>query len=333
MRGLPYAVVLCFSCLACLAQGLRVATWNVENLFDTCHDEGWRDWDFLPGAERGWNGGRYWRKLRDVTQTLAAMGLPDIVALQEVENDTVLRDLTRRTALWSAGYGYVVTEGPDERGADVGLLFRREAFRLSCFRGVRVPSAAHGLRATRDLLYAVGVLPAGDTLHVIAVHFPSRRSGGAAGRRNRALAAETLRGMVDSVYRACHAGEDGCRDVVCGRCPKIVVMGDFNAEPGDEVFGMTGDRLVSLVVQDRRRLRGVEGTYYFKGVWGYLDHILVSPPLSGFACGRARECRFPFLLRGRGQVPARTYGGVHYLGGVSDHLPLVADFLFAAPAE
>ena len=37
------------------AERFRVMEWNVENLFDTCHDAGSDDREFLPGAERDWN--------------------------------------------------------------------------------------------------------------------------------------------------------------------------------------------------------------------------------------------------------------------------------------
>ena len=87
------------SLLPVCGQRFRVATWNLENAFDTVHDEGKDDLEFLPTAERQWSSRRYWRKLRGITQTLAAMELPALVGVQEVENDTVLRDLTRRTAL------------------------------------------------------------------------------------------------------------------------------------------------------------------------------------------------------------------------------------------
>ena len=60
-----------------------MATWNIENAFDTVHDEGKDDHEFLPQAERRWHSGRYWRKLRGITQTLAAMELPALVGFQE----------------------------------------------------------------------------------------------------------------------------------------------------------------------------------------------------------------------------------------------------------
>ena len=40
---------------------LRVLTWNVENLFDTLHDDGFHDEEFLPSSQRNWTSPRYWR--------------------------------------------------------------------------------------------------------------------------------------------------------------------------------------------------------------------------------------------------------------------------------
>ena len=289
-------------------QRFRVATWNIENAFDTVHDEGKDDHEFLPHAERRWHSGRYWRKLRGITQTLAAMELPALVGFQEVENDTVLRDLTRRTALWSARYKYVITDSPDERGVDVALLYNPKVFSLLSWHAVRIPSQEHGLRPTRDILVANGMV-GNDTLHVCVVHLPSRRNNDMATRQNRALAVATLCNVLDSLY---------------GK--KVLIMGDFNAEPGDKIFTHLSQRLVTLMPTDRKILNDKRGTYYFRGVWGYLDHILVSPELHRHSLGKATECRFPWLLRTEKQIPHRTYGGTSYLGGLSDHLPLTADF-------
>lgn len=292
------------------AQRFRVATWNVENLFDTVHDPRKDDHEFLPAATRHWNGARYWRKLRNIAQTLAAMELPAVVALQEVENDTVLRDLTRRTQLWPAGYRHIVTDSPDVRGVDVALLYRPEKFKLLSWYAVRIPSAEHGLSPTRDILVATGLVGQ-DTLHVCVVHMPSRRNNNRRSAQNRRLAMQTLCHVVDSLSDR-----------------KVVVMGDFNAEPGDaalSVLHTRPTRLHTLLPTDRKTLRSRRGTYYFRGVWGFLDHILVSPALHKRSTGQAWECRFPWLLRTSKEIPHRTYGGTSYLGGISDHLPLAAD--------
>lgn len=290
------------------AQRFRVATWNVENLFDTVHDPRKDDHEFLPAATRRWNGARYWRKLRNIAQTLAAMELPAVVALQEVENDTVLRDLTRRTQLWPAGYRHIVTDSPDVRGVDVALLYRPEKFKLLSWHAVRIPSAEHGLSPTRDILVTTGLVGQ-DTLHVCVVHMPSRRNSNRRSAQNRLLAMQTLCHVVDSLSDR-----------------KVVVMGDFNAEPGDKSLLELSSRMCTLLPTDAKTLRKQRGTYYFRGVWGFLDHIFVSMPLQRQALEQAQECRFPWLLRTVKNIPHRTYGGNSYLGGISDHLPLIADF-------
>lgn len=289
-------------------QRFRVATWNLENAFDTIHDEGKDDMEFTPASVRHWNGGRYWRKLKGISQTLAAMGLPELIGLQEVENAGVLHDLTRRTPLRRAGYEYVITDSPDSRGVDVALLYKPKDFSLITWRSLRVDSEKYGLRPTRDILHVTGVTGS-DTLHVMVVHLPSRRNNNSATRQLRALAVETL----------CHA-----LDSLTGK--NVIVMGDCNAEPGDGVFRSLDPYLRTLLPTDRKTLSSRRGTYCFRGVWGFLDHILVSPNLFPYAEGEAEECRFPWLLRTRKQIPHRTYGGTSYLGGLSDHLPLTAMF-------
>ena len=288
----------------------RVATWNIENAFDTLHDDGKDDAEFLPHAERRWNSSKYWRKLKGVTQTLAAMQLPAIVALQEVENDTVLRDLTKRTALANARYRYLITDSPDSRGIDVALLYNPQVFDLVSWKSIRIPCEQHGLRPTRDILLASGMIGR-DTLHICVVHFPSRRNNDTATQQARSLAIETVCDVLDSL-----AGKH------------IMMMGDFNAECGDEMFNSFSPRLTSLNKNQGNLSNEKRGTYYFQGIWGYLDHILVSPSLKHHIMGSAGECRFPWLLRTEKQIPHRTYGGTSYLGGISDHLPLMVNVNF-----
>lgn len=301
------AAVLIFGMPVMGQRTLRVATWNIENAYDTVRNEDKEDMEYLPVAARKWNSIRYWSKLRGIAKTLAAMELPFLVGIQEVENDTVLRDLTRRTVLWPARYRYLVTDSPDRRGMNVALLYDEKCFSLLSWRTVSIPSFRYGLRPTRDILVAEG-LTGVDTLYVCVVHFPSRRGNNRMSQQHRTLAVETLCGVLDSLE---------------GR--KVLVMGDFNAEPDDRLFSAVSSRVCTLVPTDRKVLNGARGTYYFRGVWGFLDHILVSPRLLPYACGEAKECRFPWLLRTDKRIPRRTYGGTAYLGGLSDHLPLVAD--------
>ena len=83
------------------------------------------------------------------------------------------------------------------------------------------------------------------------------------------------------------------------------------------------------VSQGAKGRNGAKGTYRYQGLWGSLDHILVSRPLADIAT----ECYVndaEFLIerdeKYGGVKPRRNYLGPRYLNGFSDHLPLVARF-------
>lgn len=293
------------------AAGQRVMWWNVENLFDCRHDTLKNDHEFLPGSSRHWTYSRYRQKLDNVARTIAAASdgdeWPMLVGLAEVENDSVLRDLTRRSPLQLAKYAYTHHEGPDLRGIDCALLYQPRQFHLLGSTPVRVPSASHGFRPTRDLLHAWGTLPGGDTLHVICLHFPSRAGGKRQTGRHRLLAAQTLCTLLDSL-----SGKH------------VLVMGDFNAGAADPVFSPIDARLHSLTPSGRREKKKPQGTYCYQGLWDFIDHILVSRSLQSRCSEHIAVGRFPFLLTEEG-LPHRTYRGPAYAGGVSDHLPIWAD--------
>ncbi len=321
---------------AAWGERFRVVEWNVENLFDTCHDAGFDDREFLPAAPRRWDSHRYWRKLSWVGRTLATLGgdrPAELVALCEVENDSVLAHLTRRSRLRHLGYAYVVTHSRDPRGIDVALLYQPARFRLLSAASIGIPVEGRGSRPTRDILHVAGLLPTCDTLDVFVCHLPSR-SGGAQSARHRLRAARRLREAADSVCRV-------------RREARVVIAGDFNDEPGGDALrrGLGADRPDETAVRpdawylltaDLRARDGIRGTYRYQGRWNRLDHIVVNGCLLDAAqrvsVGVA-GCRIAvpdFLVRpdavNGGVKPWRTFLGPVYQGGVSAHLPLVADF-------
>jgi len=75
---------------------------NCENLFDCRHDSLKNDQEFLPTSARQWTPRRYWRKLDNIGRTIISCStdtinyqLPDLVALVEVENDSVVTGMTQ----------------------------------------------------------------------------------------------------------------------------------------------------------------------------------------------------------------------------------------------
>lgn len=119
-----------------LSSLLTFVELNCENLFDTRHDSLKNDMEFTPEGSYHWTRTRYWRKLNNLAKELVALGekgnkeweIPDLVAMCEVENDTVMTDLTKRSLLRLAGYEYLMTSSPDERGIDVALMYLPSSF-------------------------------------------------------------------------------------------------------------------------------------------------------------------------------------------------------------
>lgn len=313
-------------------------SYNVENLFDYKHDSLKNDYEFLPEATRHWNYRKYKKKLDDVARVIMAVGewrLPALVALCEVENDTVLQALTRYSALREADYRYIMTDSPDERGIDVALLYQRHLFKPLTQQSIPIRSPKSHSRPTRDILHVSGLLLNLDTLDVLVCHFPSRSGGAKESEPYRLLAAQQVRNAVDSLFRTRLRAQ-------------ILVMGDFNDYPRNKSIQevlcaqlppeqhLPDERtLYHLLARKATTVRHF-GSYKYQGEWGLLDHILVSGSLlqpDAPCCTNEADAhvfRPPFLLtedrKYGGEQPFRTYYGMKYQGGYSDHLPVWAEF-------
>lgn len=296
-----------------MAQNLTLVELNCENLFDCRDDSLKQDEEFLPNGPRRWSRSRYWRKLNNIGQELLSCNdrLPDLVALVEVENDTVLHDLTRRSLLRNAGYNYLMTQSPDERGLNVALLWQPSSFRPLCYETITVPTVKD-MRPTRDILYVRGETLNGDTLHVFVVHAPSRYGGEKDTRPFRQQVANALLPIVTPLL-----------------CGNVIVAGDFNdyAE-SHSVHYLCQQGLVNATAKAKGS-NGAKGTYRYEGEWRSIDHVLLSPSMSA-RVDTAYINDAAFLLedepRYGGKRPRRTYQGFKYRPAFSDHLPLVIMF-------
>ena len=300
-----------------LTSFLTLVELNCENLFDCQHDSLKQDEEWMPAAVRHWTPKRYWHKVNHIGQEILSCqedGVPDLVALVEVENDNCLRDLTRRSLLRHAGYEFLMTESPDLRGIDVALLYQPFSFRPICYETYRV-MPIEGMRPTRDILYVMGECVTGDTLHMFVAHAPSRFGGEKATRPNRQVVADRL---VEAIS---HLPANA----------KVIVAGDFNDEADDPALCFLERHALANVTRDAKGSHGAEGTYRYQGEWGSIDHVFVSTVLLDFV-EQTYINDSPFLLeedkKYGGVKPLRTYNGLHYQSGFSDHLPLVVRFRF-----
>ena len=304
-----------------------VMSYNVENLFDCRHDSLKNDYEFLPAANRHWTYKKYRKKLDDIARVILAVGRwspPALVGLCEIENDSVLYALTHYSLLRTLQYRYLITHSDDERGIDVGLLYQRQLFKPLIQHELQIPRPAGFRRPTRNILHVCGLLLNQDTLDVLVCHFPSRTGGAHASEPYRLSAANIMRQCVDSLY-------------AIRKTPQILIMGDFNDYPHNQsirqIIGQN-PTLHHLLAQETEKKR--KGSYKYKGEWGLLDHIIVSPTLLHpnaplYVEKDSGHIFHPeFLLiedkKFGGYQPFRTYLGMKYQGGFSDHLPVWADF-------
>jgi endonuclease/exonuclease/phosphatase family metal-dependent hydrolase len=299
---------------------------NCENLFDCNHDSLKQDTEYLPTSLHHWTKHRYWTKLDDISREIISCGgegsdwtAPDVVALCEVENDSVLRDLTKRSLLRNAQYEYIMTDSPDERGIDVALLYSPFAFRLINHHSIRI-KPIKDMRPTRDILYASGMIISGDTVHIFVIHAPSRFGGERATRQHRVLVGRYLCASIDSIRSLSPNA-------------KIFVAGDFNDYGTEENMKQICSHDMKDVSFCASGRNGAKGTYRYKGEWGSIDHIFVSQSVAPVLV----ECRIndeKYMLeedeKYGGVRPFRTYIGPRYHGGTSDHLPLFARFNIGA---
>ena len=294
---------------------LTLVELNCENLFDCQDDSLKQDEEYLPEATRHWTSRRYWRKLNNTAQELLSTcddGIPDLIALCEVENDSVVNALVHRSLLRNAGYKYLMTQSPDIRGIDVALLYSPAAFAPISNYSLRVQPIA-GMRPTRDILYVSGRTLGGDTLHVFVVHAPSRYGGERHSRPFRLAVADRLCQSIDSLQAVSPDAH-------------ILVAGDFNDGADSPALRRIGQHRLRNLTKDARGQHGVRGTYRYKGEWESIDHVLGSRSIYN-KVDTVYIHAHQFLLEEErlygGYRPRRTYNGMRYQPGYSDHLPLV----------
>ena len=160
---------------------------------------------------------------------------------------------------------------------------------------------------TRDILYVCAKVDKQDTLHLFVCHLPSQRGGKAESEWKRKAAKEVLQTAIDSVY-ALHSDA------------KIIVMGDMNSEPKNDLKGLVN----RMVVESQKSKVKNYGTHKYQGRWTCLDQFYTSPNLQKISAVTIYDAEWiqepdeKYL----GLKPKRTYNGFHYQNGYSDHLPI-----------
>ena len=308
-----------------------IGFYNLENLFDTQHDEGHNDYEYLPDGRNKWSEMKYSHKLRNMARVLSEMGTDKLpygcaaIGVSEVENRHCLEDLVNQEPLRRRGFMFVHVEGPDHRGVDCGLLYNPSQFTVRNYELVPyiyvLPQDS--LKATRGFLVVNGTL-AGENVTIIVNHLPSRF----AGSFYREEGGRQLRIIKENIQK---------KDPTA----KIFIMGDMNDDPRDPSM--------SEALGARREMSEVEegglynpwwkihdsgtGTLMYDGAWNLFDQIIMSRNLLDVEGTKKYETltffqpqifRRDYLFQQDGKYkgnPLRTHAGGVWLDGYSDHLP------------
>ena len=312
---------------------IAIGSYNCENLFDTLDNPEKNDDEFTPGGAYRYNSRVYEQKLHNIATVIQKLGTdltPDgaaIVGLVEIENSRVLTDLVAQPELRDRHYQFCWFPTPDERGISTAMLFNPRYFRVLNAQPVIVPLETIGMtRPTRAILHVTGIL-AGDTIHVLVNHWPSKSGGEAASAPGRRLAASVARKLVDSLSSA----EPSVR---------VFLMGDLNDDPDAasvqvdlrakrEMKPLGGSDLYNPWIKMYERGLGTEN---YRGEWGLIDQIMmtgaiVNAPKDRWHYYKAEIFNRDFLTHRIGVqrgLPHRSFTiSQVWDNGYSDHFPVL----------
>ena len=332
------ALGLMLGMLAILHAGgtIRIATYNVENLFDL-QRSGNEYAEYIPNTRWKWNVKNYRKKLKNIARVIRDIH-PDIIGLQEIESPQALRDLQTELKRQGLYLRYRAIADAKPSTVKTALLSR---FPIRARREIWV---THG-RKLRNIL-EVRLDIGGEPLYVFVNHWKSK-SGPESLRVRSAKALKKRLNELGNVH--------------------YVLLGDFNSDYDEkhlfarkrkhnDTHGITGINDILQTMKNGRFVTPAEArrcrtcaynlwlelpqlqrwSHSFYGSKEALDSIIISPKLldgKGLDYKRGSFTRFKpaYLLTKKGTPyrwqRSRTYPKHHTGRGYSDHLPIYADFV------
>ncbi len=317
---------------------MKIATYNVENLFDM-NDDGTEYEEYIPNGLWGWDETMYRTKLRHTAEVIRDIGA-DVIGLQEIESESALKDLKaelNRQGLYYPYYAFARTKNSTVNNALLSRYPIQSALKL--------PVGAS--RKYRDIL-EVKILLDGKPLRIFVNHWKSKSGP----ESERILCAKRL------ALRLKELPPD----------EPFVLIGDFNSHyeeyrtflrsrKHNDTDGITGiNHILHTIDSDNNPVTygslEKDATYLYNlwyelpenRRWSHqyrkteeaLDNIIISPALAdgkGIEYARGSFNRFdPSYLFYKNKIyrwqQSRKYPKHHLGEGYSDHLPIYAVFTF-----
>ncbi len=335
MKKFILIVLILFSSLLG-ANTLKIATYNVENLFDLYKD-GYEYKEYIPYGHARWNRKNYQIKLNNISRVIADMNA-DIIALQEIESLQALKDLRKKLQQKGIYYKYYAIANLKNTTVKVALLskipfvYAKEIAVASSFRFRNILEVKYNYK--------------GQEFYILVNHWKSKSGP------------ESMRLRSAKVLKK--------RIAELGYNKKIIALGDFNSDYEEyksfkrkrrlnDTNGITGINHILGTINYQKpvfHLKLDDGDLYnlwydlpkylrythtYKKYKEALDSILISNALLN---GRGLQYkkhsftpfRAPYLFDKKHHVyrwqMTRKKNGKHKGKGYSDHLPLMATFTY-----
>lgn len=271
---------------------LLIMFWNVENFFDyTDQGGGGSDKEFSVKGQRHWTPKRFYAKCNGIAKTILKAG-DEYGRLPDVIGFAEVEN------------GYVVKQLVKStmlRKLDYGIVHydSPDSRGIDCALIYRKSSLKLNSSEPKHLYYEGGnimhtrdiLLAEFDKIDVLVNHHPSKLGEGSGNKRKTAM--DRMNGICDSLVSEGH--------------PRVIAVGDFNDTlwPSAKV-----------------------GTLKYKGTWEKIDGYFARGKMKIKESVYADECLSTPDKGFGGQKPRRTYNGMKYQGGLSDHYPILIQLIF-----
>ena len=303
---------------------LRVATYNVENLFDL-NKHGYKYKEYKPFTKSLWNKINYKIKLQNIAKVIKEIDA-DVIALQEIHSIDALKDL--RLMLKKNGLYYKYYKITDKKPTAIHVAFLSKV-PFVYTKELRVTSS-YKYRNILEIKLKIN----NKELYLFANHWKSK----AGPESMRITSAKVLRNRVEEL----------------GYSKNIILLGDFNSDYEEyikfkrkrrhnDTNGKTGiNHVLRTIKQGKKSFYNLwydadekdRYSYIFRGKKEALDNILISQSLLKkdgiyYIDNSIKNLDTKYLFKKkqiyRWQV-SRARVPKHKGKGYSDHLPVIADF-------
>jgi len=302
--------------------------YNVENLFPP-------DEKFQKGESRKfsglkkWNAWRYNHKLHRLSHVFELIEkekktLPMIIGLAEIADSSVLEDLVSMEP-FGGRYSYIHHDSLDERGVDTALLYDRTKIKFiesetMSFIFEFEEDGRDGIDTTRDVLQCK-LEYENEIIHAFVLHLPSKREQDI----NQPKRDYILKNVKERVL-----------EIIKGSGETVVILGDFNENPYAEninylLYNDGSEKILENPFMHLYTERKYSTYYQRQGL--LFDQIILSRDFflhnSVLNFRKAEVFTHEDIKTREGKYqgkPFRTYAGTRYLGGYSDHFPVLVEF-------